>query len=117
MIKGGAVRSDPLQRRELPATPRVSAGWSAEYSVADLAPDTSARSAPSHTQHSGAATGLLRTLQPIASDSETSAGQVTPCTGTTLLNAAYLVASFIAGLDTTGSTPTQGMALLKNRPQ
>ena len=37
IIKGGAVRSDPLQRRELPAMARVSAGWSAEYSVADLA--------------------------------------------------------------------------------
>ena len=117
MIRGGAVRSDPLQRRELPATPRVSAGWSAEYSVADLAPDTSARSAPSHTRLSGAATGPLCTFQPIASDSETSAGQVTPCTGTTLLNAAYLVASFTAGLGTTGLIPTQGTALLKNRPQ
>ena len=111
------MRSDPLQRRELPAMPRVSAGWSAGYSVAALVPDMSAPSEPSYIRHSGAATGLLCTLQPIASDSETPAGQVTSCTGATLLNAAVLVASFTASLGITGSTPTQGTALLKNGPQ
>ena len=107
------MRSDPLQRRELPATPRDSAGWSAEYSLAVLVPETSAPSAASYTRHSGADIGLLSTVQPIASHLTAAVRQVTVCTGTILLNAAFLVASLTVGLGNTVSTPTQGITLLK----
>ena len=80
---------DPLQRRELPATPRDSAGWSAKYSLTVLVPDTSAPSAVSHTRYSSANVGLLGIAQPIEPGITASAGQFIECTGNTLLNAAF----------------------------
>ena len=60
---------------------------------------------------------MLGTVQPVASNLTAAAGQVTVCTGTTLLNAVFFVTRFTAGLGNTGSTPTQGTALPKNRMQ
>ena len=117
MTRGGAVRSDPLRRRELPATTRDSVVWASEYSLAVLVSDTLAPSAASHTQHSDADKGLLSTVQPVTSGLTAAAGHVTVRTGTMLLNAVFLVASLTADLGNTGSIPTQGITLLKDKLQ
>ena len=59
----------------------------------------------------------LDAVQPEATGKHFSTGQVTSNAGTTLLLAAQLVTDEDTGCCTTGSTPTQGTVLWKNKPQ
>ena len=59
----------------------------------------------------------LNAVQPEAAGKQVSTGQVTSYAGATLLLAARLVTDEATGCCTTGSTPTQGTAVWKNKPQ
>ena len=59
----------------------------------------------------------LDAVQPEATGKLFSTGQVTSNVGATLLLAARLVTGGDTGYCTTGSTPTQGTVLRKNKPQ
>ena len=59
----------------------------------------------------------LHALQPVATGKHSSTGQVTSNAGATLLLTARLVTDEDTGFCTTGSTPTQGTVLWKNKPQ
>ena len=56
-------------------------------------------------------------VQPEATSKHFSTGQVTSNAGATLLLAAWLVTDEDTSCCTTGSTPTQGTVLWKNKPQ
>ena len=60
---------------------------------------------------------LLDAVQPEATGKHSSTGQVTSNAGAALLLAAWLVTGEDTGCCTTGSTPTQGTVLWKNKPQ